>query len=415
MPPPVTSFGDLLRQTREAVGLSRADLGEQSGLDVSHIYRMEVGGRRPSRESALALADVLGIRGEQLDRWLSVAGYAPMPLMDTVRTAVRTRGSVRPSAVRPGSQSEQDGSAWKRLSALGLDENRLDRLLRAIESTDATEPHRVARLVSSALARLSDMVESPIRTAVVPAAGGQHRLIAGHLMQRLLLRAVREVAEAGLTNVVLILPPGMNDTLYTPLKDALDMSIVPAISLAHQTQTAPHGLGDAILQAEADVGHEPFAVVLPDDVLDMSGRAGRGAALPAMIKALAHVDRGHLIAVMSSLKTRMTRSGVAVLGTKEVAPRVFPVKDLVEKPASGDAIFRQPAVRVVGRYLLQPDIFKALHRMRAKNPKHVELTDALAESRRNGLGVFALELDAPRHDLGDLFEQADALLGPDPA
>ena len=146
----------------------------------------------------------------------------------------------------------------------------------------------------------------------------------------------------------------------------------------------------------------------PDDVIEEGRRRTR--ELPAMIKALALVGRAHVIAVAQVAKMRMTRGGVAVVGAREVAPRVFPVKDLVEKPDADHPIFRQRAYGIVGRYLLQPVIFKALHRLRAKNPKRVELTDALAEVR-DGLPVFAFEVDAARQDIGDLLEHADAILG----
>ena len=98
MPDSLTEFGPMLREKREAAGMSRHTLAERVGMDASHIYRIEKGGRRPSRESALALAEALGVRDVALDGWLIAAGFAPTPLLGMVRGAVRTRGGAR----RPG-------------------------------------------------------------------------------------------------------------------------------------------------------------------------------------------------------------------------------------------------------------------------------------------------------------------------
>jgi UTP-glucose-1-phosphate uridylyltransferase len=84
--------------------------------------------------------------------------------------------------------------------------------------------------VATTFRRLIERLGAPVRTAVIPAAGGQHRLLAQHVMQGLLLRSIREAAEAGIRHVILVLAPGTGEALYSPLKAALELAVVPAIT-----------------------------------------------------------------------------------------------------------------------------------------------------------------------------------------
>ena len=115
MTPASPAFSALLQQARVAAGLSRGALAQRVGLDPSHVYRIETGGRRPSREAALALADALGVEGEAVNTWLVAAGYAPLPLLPRVRGAVRTRGRGRSPAITPTPSSAWDTGLWARL------------------------------------------------------------------------------------------------------------------------------------------------------------------------------------------------------------------------------------------------------------------------------------------------------------
>jgi transcriptional regulator with XRE-family HTH domain len=83
--------------------LSRDQLAKRVGLDVSYLFRIETGARRPSRDSALALAVALELDDVMVNQWLVSAGYAPVPALGAVREAVRVRGLVRRSDGLPGS------------------------------------------------------------------------------------------------------------------------------------------------------------------------------------------------------------------------------------------------------------------------------------------------------------------------
>ena len=72
-------FGQLMRQSREAAGISQRALAQKVGLDVSYINRLESGERRPRRGTLLKLASTLGIKGGELDAWFMACDLAPCP------------------------------------------------------------------------------------------------------------------------------------------------------------------------------------------------------------------------------------------------------------------------------------------------------------------------------------------------
>lgn len=296
---------------------------------------------------------------------------------------------------------------------MGLQETRIERLLQAMETAKLPERQEVEKAVSTTFSRIAEMLEAPVHTAVIPAAGGQHRLIAIHVMQRLLLRVIGEAVESSISNIVLVLAPGMKDALYTPLKEALDLAVVPSIKLHYSEQAKAEGLGDAILQAEAFVGKEPFAVSLPDDIVrERIGRAAHSRELRSMMDAFRDLDGANFLAVTSVLKSKMPHCGVAKIGAKEVLPKIFPIIQLTEKPDSTHLICRSTrAFGIVGRYLLQPDVFGPLHELREKGRRPVELTDALERLHQEGHNVYAFELRAPRQDIGEILGQASELIG----
>lgn len=411
-----SQFGQLLRKAREAAGLSQGALAQRVELDASHIHRLEVGGRHPSRESALALAEALGVRDEALNAWLLSAGYAPMPLLTTVRAAIRTRGTKRHPAVGTPPSSTWDSARWAQwLEAMGLHEGMVARLLQAMEPLGLPERQVVINTVSATFTRVAEMLEAPVQTAIIPAAGGQHRLLAAHVMQRLLVRAIAEAAESGISRIALVLAPGTIESLYMPLKETLELAIAPSITLQCVEQPKPYGLGDAILQAEAFVNEKPFVVLLPDDVVPKRiGRMAFPRELRRMIEAFKQLAGSYLIAVAPVTKSKMPNCGVCQMAPKEAAPSVFPIRRLVENPEPTDSICRSRRVMgIVGRYLLQPDIFCSLHQLRTqeKGKRPLDLTAALARLLQERREVYAFKLAATRQDIGEVLGQASELIG----
>jgi UTP--glucose-1-phosphate uridylyltransferase len=232
-------------------------------------------------------------------------------------------------------------------------------------------------------------------------------------MQRLLLRAIGEAVFSGVSKIILILAPGTIESLYTPLKEALAMAVVPSIKLHYSEQVKPEGLGDAILHAEALVGKEPFAVLLPDDqIKERMGWATSKRSLRRMMSAFSELDSAFLIAVTEVPKSKMPRCGVAEVGQSSVIPKIFPIIKLVEKPDPTNEIFREKKVfGIVGRYLLQPDIFGPLQELKKQLHRPVELTDALERLRQAGHNIYAFSLEAKRQDVGEVLGQASELIG----
>jgi UTP--glucose-1-phosphate uridylyltransferase len=379
---------------------------------------VETGGRRPSREATLALAEALGVQGEAMNAWLEAAGYAPLPLLPRVRGAIRTRGAVRTRGRSPGPAAEVspvwDTARWAQwLEAMGLQDTTVAHLLRALETAGAQQRQAVTQAVAATFTRLIEQVEAPLRTAVIPAAGGQHRLFAPHVMQRLLLRAMREAVESGLSRIVLVLPPGMEESLYMPLKAACELAVVPPLTVRYGVQASPAGLGDAVLQAQAEIGEEPFAVLLPDDIVRQRiGRAVYTWELRRMLETFRHLDRGHLVSVTRVPKMKMSHCGVVRVAAREVLPSVHSTLQLIEKPPPTHPICRATRTfGIVGRYLLQPSIFGALRTLRDQGQSPVHLTAALDHLRQAGEGVYAFALEGKREDLGAVFVEAHTRLG----
>ena len=290
---------------------------------------------------------------------------------------------------------------------MGLGEAGIRRLLQAMEFADLIDRRMVAQAVSGTLTRLADALESPVHSAVIPAAGRQHRLVAEHVMQRLLLRVIAEAVDEGIHNIILVLAPGSEDPLYAPLKEAADMMVIPYVRLAVAIQDKPEGLGDAVLRAEKLVGNAPFAVLLPDDfVRESRARDKYPQALHAMLSALRQSPGISLLAVTPVPKTRVSSYGIARLGPGKVGAGLRQVEKLVEKPDAKNPVCRgERILRVAGRYLLQPGIFQAIREVRQRRPPSVELTDAIDLMRSKEGSVYALEVRQSGEDIGRLFER----------
>jgi len=403
-------FGDLLRRAREHAGLSRAALARSIDFDPSYIHRLEAGSRRPSREAVLALADAMRLKSEDLSTWLTAAGFADLPLQLAGGSSARTRSVLRNSRSltdEPRFQLVGQWSNW--LEAMGFQPEMIAPILQGMETTGMAERRRVTELVSGTFTYLARMLEAPVRTAVIPAASG-HLMVASHVIQRLLLKAIGEAAQAGISKVVLVIAPGMEPSFYAPLREALDVSIAPSVKLEYALQPRPEGLGDAVLQAEKFVGDHPFALILPDELLDeRSGKEENSHVLRSMMMAFSELPDGSLVAVKSVPKSKMQRYGVARVG-EQYQPGVFRIEELEEKPVPGSLISHSAnAFGIVGRYLLRSDVFPALRRLKISGVRPLQLTSALELIRQKGKSIYAYDLKVGRQDIGEVLGKASNL------
>jgi len=167
-------------------------------------------------------------------------------------------------------------------------------------------------------------------------------------------------------------------------------SMMPrAGTVAYTRQQEPLGLGHAVWCARNLVGDEPFAVLLADDLI-----LSETACLKQMVDAQA-IEGGNMIAVMDVPAEHTDRYGI--LSPGDVRGALVEVKGLVEKPAPE----RAPSNKaVIGRYILQPEVFELLERQEPGAGNEIQLTDSLA-AMIGGKPFNGLTFEGTRFDCGD--------------
>lgn len=157
------------------------------------------------------------------------------------------------------------------------------------------------------------------------------------------------------------------------------------------TQPEARGLGHAVLCARPVVGDEPFAVLLPDDLI--WNRAGDGALKQMADHAMA--SGSGAIAVQNVPLAQVSSYGIAtVSGFDGQSGRI---EAIVEKPRPEDA---PGTLAVVGRYILPPAIFQALEKTGVGNAGEIQLTDAIAALLAQGERFDAFRFHGSRFDCG---------------
>jgi UTP--glucose-1-phosphate uridylyltransferase len=261
------------------------------------------------------------------------------------------------------------------------------------------------------------MTPQKIRKAVFPAAGMGTRFLPATkatpkemlcLVDKPLIQyGVEEAVAAGCTEIIIITSRGK-----ASMEDHFDKSTELEASLAAKNKTAlleiarnvsklakvtftrqpePLGLGHAVLMAKEIVGDEPFAVLLPDDIVDAD------------------------IACMKQMVQAYNETGCSILGSEVVEgdaisaygcldctqdpsnPRLLAVKDMVEKPKPG----QQPSQNaIIGRYILTPRIFEMIETITPGAGGELQLTDAIKALLRHEK-VYGYSYVGKRHDAGD--------------
>jgi UTP--glucose-1-phosphate uridylyltransferase len=173
-------------------------------------------------------------------------------------------------------------------------------------------------------------------------------------------------------------------------QDILAQNQPEAGAMSFTRQQAPLGLGHAVWCARDIVGNEPFAVVLPDElVLNTPG------CLKQMIDAASRLgDKSNLIAVEAVPDELTHQYGICSVGKR--TGNIFEVDRMVEKPPQGTA---PSNLSITGRYILQPEIFNILATQERGAGGEIQLTDAmigLAKSQK----FYGVEFEGERHDCG---------------
>lgn len=172
--------------------------------------------------------------------------------------------------------------------------------------------------------------------------------------------------------------------------------------IAYTRQQRPLGLGHAVWCARHLVGDEPFAVVLVDDLMVCDP-----PCLKQMVDAYA-VTGGNVVAVTEVPREQTDRYGV--LDIVEDKGSLVRAKGVVEKPHPAEA---PSSLTIIGRYIIQPEVFDHLEMMRPGSGNEIQLTDGLAALIAAGQAFHGLRAKGRRFDCGDKlgFLEANIALG----
>lgn len=174
----------------------------------------------------------------------------------------------------------------------------------------------------------------------------------------------------------------------TALLDVLEDTNMDSGAIAYIRQKEALGLGHAVWCARRLIGNEPFAVILPDDVI-----ASKKPCLQQMVEAYENTG-GNVVAAMEVPK-EMT-SSYGVLDIQEDMGSLVSVKGMVEKPKADEA---PSNLAVIGRYILTPDVLKNLDDHSKGAGGEIQLTDAIAKEIANS-GVYGFRFEGQRYDCG---------------
>ena len=175
----------------------------------------------------------------------------------------------------------------------------------------------------------------------------------------------------------------------TDLLEILEATNMGSGQIASVRQSEALGLGHAVWCARNLIGDEPFAVLLPDDVI-----AADKPCLQQMIEAHAETG-GNMVAAMEVPADRTSAYGV--LDVPATISPVMPVQGMVEKPAPGTA---PSNLAVIGRYILTPQVLRNLDGHQKGAGGEIQLTDAIEKEIRTAGNVFGYRFDGQRFDCG---------------
>jgi len=160
-------------------------------------------------------------------------------------------------------------------------------------------------------------------------------------------------------------------------------------AIAYIRQHRALGLGHAVWCARRLIGNEPFAVMLPDDVI-----SAETPCLQQMIEAYEETG-GNMVAAMEVPPEQTSSYGI--LDVDEDMGSVVSVKGMVEKPEAGTA---PSNLAVIGRYILRPSVLNHLKQMKSGAGGEIQLTDAIARDIGSENGVYGYRFRGQRFDCG---------------
>jgi UTP--glucose-1-phosphate uridylyltransferase len=171
-----------------------------------------------------------------------------------------------------------------------------------------------------------------------------------------------------------------------------------AVEIHYIRQKEQLGLGHAIFCARSFVGNEPFAVLLGDDIV-----CNEVPCIKQLMSVYENVG-GTVLGVQPVPRQWTSRYGI--VSPKSGQGKLFEVEDLVEKPRPEDA---PSELAILGRYIIEPEIFDILRETKAGTGGEIQLTDALKELARRK-PMYAYHFEGKRYDVGDKLGYLEATI-----
>ena len=219
--------------------------------------------------------------------------------------------------------------------------------------------------------------------------------------------AIDEAREAGIKEFIFVTSrgksaledyfdaaPQLEQTLRkkgkTELLELLKSTDMDSGEIAYMRQAKPLGLGHAVWCARRLIANEPFAVILPDDVI-----SAEKSCLAQMIEAFEETQ-SNVVAAMEVPESMAQAYGI--LDVKEDMGSIVSTKGMVEKPAPGEA---PSNLAVIGRYILTPTVLNKLNQKKTGAGGEIQLTDAISDAREeDGEEVYGFRFKGQRFDCG---------------
>jgi UTP--glucose-1-phosphate uridylyltransferase len=260
------------------------------------------------------------------------------------------------------------------------------------------------------------MMQTKVTKAIFPVAGLGTRFLPATksvpkeimtLVDRPLIQyAIDEAREAGITEFIFVTSRGkgaLEDYFdhapqleaellkkgKTELLELLKNTNMESGTIAYIRQHKALGLGHAVWCARRLIGNEPFAVILPDDVI-----SAEKSCLKQMVDAYQDLG-GSMVAAMEVPQDKTCCYGILNIGQQD--DNLLAVNGMVEKPAPG---YEPSNFAVIGRYILTPSIFTHIENQKFGSGGEIQLTDAIANEVTLGNAVNGLRFEGQRFDCG---------------
>ena len=254
-----------------------------------------------------------------------------------------------------------------------------------------------------------------VRKAVIPAAGlGTRFLPATKAQPKEMLPIVdkptiqyivEEAVAAGIEDIIIISGRGKRAVedhfdksyeLESMLRQKNKMKMLEAVedisnmaNIYYVRQKEPSGLGHAIYMAKSFIGNEPFAVMLGDDIV-----ISKRPCIGQMMEKYDEIGSS-IIGIQRVAPEDVSNYGV--IGGKKVSDKLYSIERMVEKPAPSKA---PSDLAIMGRYIINPEIFGCIERTKPGKNNEVQLTDALSMLLENQ-DIYGYEFSGKRYDVGN--------------